>query len=38
MSNDMDILVLCFIQVEVLVPIYVHMDEYGGVLWILFCC
>ena len=29
MYNDMDVLILCFVWVKVLVPIYICVNEYG---------
>ena len=37
MYSDVCVLILCFIWVKVLVPVYICVDEYGDGFWILFC-
>ena len=32
MRSDMSVLVLCFMRMEVMMPIHVRVDEYCGVL------
>ena len=34
----MDFLVLCFIWVGILLPIYIFVDEYDDGLRVIFCC
>ena len=38
MCYDVGVLVLCFMEVGVLVPIHVYVDKYGDGLRVLFYC
>ena len=38
MCYNVSVLVLCFMRMEVLVPVYVRVDKYGDGLRVLFSC
>ena len=38
MCYNVSVLVLCFMRVKVLVPIYVRVDKYGDDLRVMFSC